>query len=131
MNTMSAPVKNEIRNEISETKPRVAKMIRVIVSHTTRSEEDTDRLIDAVIQLRAEAMKHPGYITGETLVNNSDPTNVLVVSTWSSEEAWNAWETSEVRTRVTRQMMLPLLKEPYKVSMYSFSRMQRGRVSSI
>lgn len=106
-------------------------MIRVIVNHATKSKEDAERLMNVIVLLRAEAMKQAGYVTGETLINNDNPTNVLVISTWNSVETWNAWDASETRTRITREMMLPLLKEPYTISTFNFARMQRGRVNSI
>ena len=106
-------------------------MVRVIVNHLTKSREDAERLMGVIVQLRNEAMKQPGYVTGETLVNNEDPTNILVISTWNTPESWDAWDTSEARTRITREMMMPLLREPYTVNIHSFARMQRGRVMSI
>ncbi len=106
-------------------------MIRVIVDHQTKSKEDAEQLMSVIAQLRNEAMRQPGYITGETLINNVDPTNVLVISTWNSAETWNAWDTSDIRTDITNHMMLPLLKKPYTVSIFSFATVQRGRVLSI
>lgn len=106
-------------------------MIRVIVDHQTKSKADAERLMEVIVQLRNEAMRQPGYVTGETLINDADPTNILVISTWNSPETWNAWDTSDVRTGITREMMLPLLRKPYTVSMFSFARVQRGRVVSI
>ncbi len=106
-------------------------MIRVIVDHLTKSKADAERLMEVIVQLRNEAMKQPGYITGETLINDADPTNILVISTWNTPETWDAWDTSDVRTRITQQMMLPLLKRPYNVTKFSFARVQRGRVVSI
>jgi len=106
-------------------------MIRVIVEHVTKSKEDSERLMDLVLELRNEAMKQPGYITGETLINRSDPTNILVVSTWTSPEAWDAWDKCEARIVMTQQKMLPLLKKPYWVNKFDFARVPRGRVISI
>jgi heme-degrading monooxygenase HmoA len=106
-------------------------MIRVIVDHVTKSKEDSERLMSVIVQLRNEAMKQPGYITGETLINNSDPTHVLVISTWNSRETWDAWDHSEARTKITQEGMLPLLKKDYTVSQFDFARVQRGRVVSI
>lgn len=106
-------------------------VIRVIVEHVTKSKEDSERLMELVVQLRNEAMRQPGYITGETLINQSDPTNILVVSTWSSSEAWDAWDKCEARQTMTQQKMLPLLKKPYWVNKFDFARVQRGRVVSI
>lgn len=105
-------------------------MVRVIVEHFVKSPQDVDSLVHIIYQLRQEAMKQPGYITGETLINEADPTNVLVISTWNKEEQWNAWDTCELRTGITKQA-LPLLKQPYSVRIYNFAMIKAGRVPSM
>ena len=105
-------------------------MVRVIVEHFLKSGEDAEKLVAVIYQLRAEAMKRPGYITGEAIINSEDPANVLVISTWNKEEQWRAWDKSELRISITKQM-LPLLREPYKISIYNFALVKAGRVSSL
>ena len=105
-------------------------MVRVIVQHQTKSKKDSDKLIDAIHELRMEAMKQPGYVTGETLINSEDSRNVLVISTWNKEEQWNAWDTSENRINLTKPIN-SLLKEPYAVTIYNFAAVKAGRVMSI
>lgn len=105
-------------------------MIKVIVNHYTKSKEDSEHLVGIILQLRNEAIKQTGYITGETLVNIEDPLNVMAISSWDKKEYWNAWDTSEVRTNITQQA-LPLLKEPYIVSIYDYATVKAGRVLSI
>ncbi len=48
-------------------------------------------LSEMLIELRSIANRQPGYISGETLRNVSDPNEYLVISTWKSLEAWNRW----------------------------------------
>jgi heme-degrading monooxygenase HmoA len=105
-------------------------MVRVIVQHQTRSKEDSDKLIDVIHELRMEAMKQPGYITGETLINSEDSRNVLVISTWNKEEQWKTWDTSEKRISLTEPVK-PLLGKPYTVTIYNFAAIKAGRVMSI
>jgi len=105
-------------------------MIKVIVNHFTKSDEDTDLLMGIIKQLGNEAIKQTGYITGRTLVNVTDPSNVLAISTWDKKESWDAWDTSETCAGITKQV-LPLLKRPYTVSIYDFAMTRVGRVSSI
>jgi heme-degrading monooxygenase HmoA len=102
-------------------------MIRVVVEHHTNSKEDTDRLIDLIHELRMEAMKQPGYITGETLISAEDPRHILVISTWNKEDQWKAWDTSEKRTDLTRPVK-PLLETPYTVTIFNFAAIKAGRV---
>jgi heme-degrading monooxygenase HmoA len=50
-----------------------------------------------VINNRTGAMKHPGYISSETLRNLDNPSLIVVVSMWHSIEAWESWKNSETR----------------------------------
>lgn len=101
-------------------------MVRVIIEHQAK---DAERLIDTIRELRNEAMKQPGYITGETLVNTEDTSNVLVISTWQSLEYWKAWDTSETRVKIT-QRINQLLVKPYTVRTYHYHLMRQDRVWS-
>ena len=101
-------------------------MVRVLVQHRAK---DTEKLIDAIRDLRNEAMKQPGYITGETLVNIEDTSNVLVISTWQRAEDWKAWDTSETRVKITKRVN-KLLVEPYTVHIYQYYLVRQNRVWS-
>ena len=101
-------------------------MVRVIVQHRAK---DAEKLIDVIRELRNEAMKQPGYITGETLVNTEDPSNVMVISTWQSAEDWKAWDTSETRVKITKRVN-ELLVEPYTVDIYRYYLLRQNRVWS-
>ena len=87
-------------------------MVRVIIEHRAKDAKSAERLINVIRELRDEAMKQPGYITGETLVNTEDTCNVLVISTWQSLEDWRAWEASEIRARISREIEPLLLERP-------------------
>ena len=50
-----------------------------------------------IIELRAHAMKQPGYISGETLKCIDRPGEYLVISTWQSLDDWNKWLASQER----------------------------------
>ena len=50
-----------------------------------------------IIELRAHAMKQPGYISGETLKCIDRPGEYLVISTWQSLDDWNRWLKSRER----------------------------------
>ena len=56
--------------------------------------EDTLALLNEV---RSQALKQQGYISGETLVNHYDPSNITVVSTWQTIEDWIRWQESDER----------------------------------
>ena len=103
-------------------------MIRVIIERRLKEGKRED-LIPLLMKLRTEAIHHPGYITGETLVNTEDTCNILVISTWQSLENWKAWDTSETRDKIT-QRINPLLAEPYTVRTYNYSLVREKRVWS-
>ncbi len=50
-----------------------------------------------VINNRTGAMKHPGYISSETMRSLDDPSLIVVVSMWQNIEAWETWKNSEIR----------------------------------
>ncbi len=47
--------------------------------------------IAIITSLRILASRYPGYISGETLQNVEDPTDILVISTWQTLGAWNTF----------------------------------------
>jgi len=50
-----------------------------------------------IVELRAHAMKQPGYISGETLKCIDRPGEYLVISTWQSLADWDKWFASQER----------------------------------
>ena len=89
-------------------------MIRVIIERKLKKVEHISRLIR---QIRVAAMAQQGYISGETLVGTEDTHAITVISTWKSLEDWQAWEKSEQRIALERQIAA-LLTEPPMVKTY-------------
>ena len=104
-------------------------MIRVVIEHHAKDTKDAELLIEAIRELRNEAMKQPGYLTGETLVSTEDNRNVMVISTWRSVKDWSAWDKSKLRTNIT-QKVHPLLSEPFTVRPYRYHLVRDRRVWS-
>lgn len=50
-----------------------------------------------VINNRNGAMKHPGYISSETMRSLDDSSLIVVASMWHNMEAWETWKNSETR----------------------------------
>ena len=105
-------------------------MVRVVIEHKIKSPEYVDKAIYLIREIRKEAMKQHGFITGETLTNVDDPTNMLVISTWVSRDAWDVWDKSERRVELN-PLVNELLAEPYSVRIFEYYMVQRGRVESI
>ena len=86
-------------------------MIRVIMERCCKTGKE--RALQGLLEdLRASAMRQPGYITGETLVSMDDPSYHLVISTWSHLGAWKAWEDSEERHQILQLIGCCLIEEP-------------------
>jgi heme oxygenase (mycobilin-producing) len=81
-------------------------MIRVVLEHRTKDEENARQLIEGIKAVRAEARKQHGFIMGDTLVDVIDPCHVVVLSSWQTLEDWKAWDESRIR-----KSMLPLIED--------------------
>ena len=101
-------------------------MVRVIIDHKAK---DPEKLKAVIRDVRNEAMKQRGYITGETLVSTEDPSNVIVITTWQSPEDWKAWDTSEKRVKLNERINA-LLVEPYTIHTYRHYLVREDRVWS-
>ena len=91
-------------------------MIRILVERHLKEDKRKD-LLPLLMELRAAALHHPGYVTGETLANTADPSIISVLSTWRSLDDWQAWEKTEGRRKVYAKIE-PLLVEKPKISIY-------------
>ena len=58
----------------------------------------TKEAVELLKDVRSHALKQPGYISGETLVNHYDPCNITVVSTWQTIDDWIRWQESDERS---------------------------------
>jgi heme-degrading monooxygenase HmoA len=105
-------------------------MVRVVIEHKIKGPEYLDKAIEVIREIRNEAMKEHGFITGETLTKVDDRTNMLVISNWETREAWDAWDKSERRVKLNPKIN-ELLSEPYTVNIYEYYMIQRKRVMSI
>jgi len=76
--------------------------------------EDTLALLNEV---RSKALKQPGYISGETLVNHYDPSNITIVSTWQTIEDWIRWQESDERA-VQEDQLESLQEGPANFEIY-------------
>ena len=84
-------------------------MIRVIIERKLKRVEHISLLLR---QIRAAAMAQRGYVSGETLVGTEDTHAITVISTWRSVEDWRAWEKSEQRVTLDREVKSLLVEPP-------------------
>ncbi len=91
-------------------------MIKVLLERRVRR-GNYDKLLGNLNDIRVAALRQPGYIAGETLVKGDDPVDVLVISTWVSEDHWKAWLSSQQRIELDF-MINHLLEEDARASVY-------------
>jgi heme oxygenase (mycobilin-producing) len=91
-------------------------MIRVMIERRCHQGKEKE-LRDLLIELRSEALRQLGYISGETLRDWENPSNFVVISTWTTLEAWKTWQTARQRLAV-EEMMDTLLMTPRKIRVF-------------
>ena len=78
-----------------------------------------EKFLALINKLRTEAIKQPGYITGEALRNAENHEECLVISTWNSAKEWDAWKSSKDRMAIQAEIDEFLgEKTQYKVYQY-------------
>ena len=91
-------------------------MIKVFFERHCQANKEAEYL-ESLRQLRAVAMKQRGYYSGETLRSTDDPSEWLIIGTWSTKEAWQTWQNSPERREIHGKMASSLT-EPDKVSVF-------------
>ena len=91
-------------------------MIRVLIERRV-----ADGMLEsyqlALRTMRAHAVQHDGYISGETLRDTTDPEHFLVISTWTDRAAWERWTASEARHRIMAKIA-PMLEAPERITVW-------------
>ncbi len=64
--------------------------IKVILFRRVPAEKVHD-LKPLLLEMRSLALAQRGYISGETLMNEDDPEEYLVISSWTTKSRWNEW----------------------------------------
>jgi heme-degrading monooxygenase HmoA len=95
-------------------------MIRVLIERYFASGME-EELRNAEREVRKEAVHNPGYVSGETLIDLADPRHSLVISTWRSQEEWDAWHESEER-RASMAHIDSMLEMPERVTVFEIRR---------
>jgi heme-degrading monooxygenase HmoA len=85
-------------------------MIRVLIERRIREGAGTE-YERTQRELRFEALREHGYLTGETWRDLDDPQHYVVVSTWRSRREWEGWAGSEARRRVLDRLAPLVLSE--------------------
>ena len=70
--------------------------IGVLIKRVTKKGSDARVLLPHIVELRALAVRQPGYISGETFFNLNRLEECLVIGRWTTIEHWQQW-TQDVR----------------------------------
>ena len=74
-------------------------IVKVLIKRHVKKDCERE-FFELLKQIRANAIKQEGYISGETLVSTDDPKAFIVISTWQSLEDWLAWRDSKMRKEI-------------------------------
>ena len=88
-------------------------MIRVIIERRVAEEMEIPYQ-KLMREIRQCALHLPGYISGETLRDSSNPHHYVTISTWRTRGEWDAWAVSHERQSATDQIA-PMLIEPERL----------------
>jgi heme-degrading monooxygenase HmoA len=83
--------------------------VKVLIERRIQALPGNERNALAIMrEVRVQCLNQPGYISGETLRDNDDPSTLIVVSTWFGLGDWKRWFASDERKRFEAQLR-PLL----------------------
>ena len=66
--------------------------IGVLIKRETKQGVDAKVLLPHIVELRALAVRQPGYISGETFFNLDRPEECVVIGRWTALEHWQQWK---------------------------------------
>ncbi len=89
-----------------------------VVIERSMSPDNQAEVAELLIDLRAKAMHHPGYVSGETLFSVDRSGTHLVISTWESLREWKDWEKDPKRTEIVNKIEA-LLSTPSRIAVYA------------
>lgn len=97
------------------TGPGDSNMIRVLIDRYL-IDGMSDIFSTALRDARMEAVRYPGYISGETLQDSRNPNHFVVISTWVTLHHFEQWQGSDERYKFN-QKIAATLSEPEKVTL--------------
>ena len=65
--------------------------IGILIKRVTKHGQDAKVLLPHIVELRALAVRQPGYISGETFFDLDRKDECLVISRWTTLEQWQRW----------------------------------------
>jgi len=75
----------------------------ILIKRVIKGGGDAKVLMPHLIELRALAVRQPGYISGESFFNLDNPEECLVISRWTALEHWKKWMRDPRRIELEKQ----------------------------
>jgi heme-degrading monooxygenase HmoA len=85
--------------------------IGILIRRLTRHGQDAKVLLPHIVELRALAVRQPGYISGETFFDLDRKDECLVISRWTTLEHWQLWMRNPRRIELDGNMKNHLVSE--------------------
>jgi len=85
--------------------------VKVLITRRFKKEKIRE-VFSVLSQIRTQALKQRGYITGETLFGHDDPQKLVVISTWESADDWLKWKDDPVRKKNEAELQQFLVDQP-------------------
>ena len=86
--------------------------IGILIKRVTKDGQDAKVLLPHIVELRALAVRQPGYISGETFFNLDRPEECLVIGRWTTMELWQKWYQDPRRIELDENMVKHLGAKP-------------------
>ena len=77
--------------------------VKVIIKRKWKIDQP-EELLPLLSELRSQAQKQAGYISGETLRSLDDPEDFMVISEWETSEDWKNWSKSRERRDIQHKV---------------------------
>jgi heme-degrading monooxygenase HmoA len=81
-----------------------------------------EKAFEILKRFRSGAMKQPGYVSGETLVDHYDSRNITIISSWETVDDWIRWQESEAR-EINESELEDYLEAPTKYEICDVGKM--------
>ena len=96
--------------------------IGVVIKRVAKPGADAKVLLPPIIELRALAVRQPGYISGETFFHLDRSEECLVISRWTALEHWQQWATEprriEIHENISKHLEAKTEYEIYGVGLW-------------
>ena len=78
--------------------------VEVLIKRKIKQGGNAKKLVPLTLQMRALALRQPGYISGKTLCDLEHPGDCLVISIWETVDDWNRWKQSKDRAHIDNKI---------------------------